>query len=257
MPDLPGIGKVPKGWIIAVGAISVGVLGYAWYKHKQSSASSGTASTGTTPTASTGDPFPPDGTVGDPTDPNSTDPATGLTYGDEQQGSYGFGFGGTGYGGFGGYGGGTGGGTGGGGGGGFTTNGQWAQQAEADLGNIGVDPVALAAALGKYLTGQALTSDQQGLVDQAIALEGYPPVAGPSNYPPNMKTGASGGQVAVPNVVGQETDAGVRAITAAGLKATHPPLKPGRGSTITAESPAAGTQVNAGSTVTLTIKEKK
>jgi len=56
--------------------------------------------------------------------------------------------------------------------GGFTTNGQWAQQAETDLGGIGISQTALAAALGHYLTGQPLAAGEQSLVDQAIAEEG-------------------------------------------------------------------------------------
>jgi PASTA domain-containing protein len=253
MPKLPLVGDVPKGWVIGVGAVSAGVLGYAWYKHRSSSSSTTAAST---PAAGTGDPYPPDGTTGDPSDPNSTDPATGLTYGDEQMGSYGYGYGGSGYAGYGGYGGGYPGATpppp---GGGGFTTNGQWAQQAETDLGGIGVNQTTLAAALGKYLTGQTLDSDQQSLVDQAIALEGYPPVAGPGNYPPNMKTGGTGGgggKIPVPNVVGQNWAGAIHQITAAGLKPS-PGAKPkGAKDPIKHQSPAAGSKVAKGSTVKIT-----
>jgi beta-lactam-binding protein with PASTA domain len=91
-------------------------------------------------------------------------------------------------------------------------------------------------------------------------VAGYPPVAGPGNFPPNIKQGGGGGgggKVAVPNVVGVETGEASRIIESVGLKASHPPLKSGRGSTVTGESPKAGSQVKSGSTVHLTIKEKK
>src|SRR5579859_4409716 len=183
MPNLPVVGKVPKGWLIAVGGGSVLVLGYVWYKHKQqAAASSSTAGTaGTTPTATTGDQYPPDGTTGNPSDPYSTDPATGMTYGDEQL------YNGGGYGGYG-YGGGQGGqggSQGGSGSGGppFATNAAWASYAEAQLSGI-VDPTALSAAVGVYLTGRPASTDQVSLIDQAIAIAGYPPVAGPGNNPP-------------------------------------------------------------------------
>lgn len=77
-----------------------------------------------------------------------------------------------------------------GGGGGFTTNAQWAQAAEQLMGSNGAD--ATAAALGKYLTGQPVTSDQQTLIQEAIAVEGYPPVAGPNGFPPSINLTAGG-----------------------------------------------------------------
>lgn len=199
MADIPGIGKMSKGWMITVGAASAGILGYAYYQHKKNAAASSSATTSTTaPTAgAAGDQYPPDGTYGDPTDPYSTDPQTGMTYGDE--GLYGGGSGGFGTGGFigGGFTGGTGG-TGSGSGSGpgsFTTNADWAQYAEQQLSGT-VDSTTLSAALGVYLTGRAASTDQVSLIDQAIAIAGYPPVAGPGNYPPNIKQGgSSGGQI--------------------------------------------------------------
>jgi len=86
-----------------------------------------------------------------------------------------------------------------------TTNSAWAQNAVAYLSqNNGTDPAALSAALGAYLAGRALTPDQVSLADQAIAVEGYPPVAGAGGYPPGIReagtpsqggTGGSGGGV--------------------------------------------------------------
>lgn len=64
-----------------------------------------------------------------------------------------------------------------------STNGQWAQQAEAYLSTLGYDPLTVAVALGKYLSGQTLTDEQMGIVSAAIAFYGNPPTAVP---PPHV-----------------------------------------------------------------------
>ena len=255
MPNLPVVGKVPKGWLIAVGGGSVVVLGYVWWRHKQNAAAT-TASTAAAAAAAgtSGGQFPPDGTTGNPSDPYSTDPETGMTYGDEQL--YGGGFGGGGFGGFGFGGGGTPGSPGGGGQpgpGSFTSNAEWASYAEQQLMGV-VDPTALSAALGVYLTGRPASTDQVSLIDQAIAIAGYPPVAGPGNNPPGIVQGpgGGGGKVTVPPVVGNNWMNAIHTLTDAGLKPS-PAAKPaGARDPITAQSPAAGTQVAKGSTVKIT-----
>ena len=157
---LPGIGNVPKPALIAVGAASVGILAYAWYRHSAGS-SAGTADPGTT----------------DTTDP-SIDPATGVPYADE------FGYTNGGYGFLGvndpstgqiiTSGSGTGIVT-------ITTNAQWSQAAQAYLASIGgFDSTAVAAALGAGLLGHYMTPDQVGIWNAAIAFEGNPP----GGYPP-------------------------------------------------------------------------
>jgi hypothetical protein len=70
--------------------------------------------------------------------------------------------------------------------GGFTSNAQWGQAAEQYLGSNGSD--AIAAAIAKYLSGQPVTSDQVTLVQEAIAVEGNPPVAGTNGNPPGYLT---------------------------------------------------------------------
>ncbi|MCW2899984.1 MAG: hypothetical protein JWO67_2249, partial [Streptosporangiaceae bacterium] len=144
--------------------------------------------------------------------------------------------------------------------GGFTTNGEWAQQAETDLGGLGINQATLAAALGNYLTGRALSTAQQSLVDQAIAEEGYPPVSGPGGYPPAMKTSATGPgggpgtKVKVPNVVGRTVNAAHEALTDAGLAYNADTAKDKHGyeRKVTAEHPKAGTSVAKGTHVGLT-----
>lgn len=183
--NLPGLGKVPKKWFLIVGGGAVVTIAYVLYKRKSTAATTTTA-TDTGTAALAGQPC--------------TDPVTGESgiYDSTgacivgstaaSQGGYYSGYGaqgvsgttppvpGT---------------------GGFTTNGQWSQQAQADLANTGIDAAALAAALGAYLTGGTLTTAQQSLVDSAIADEGYPPVSGASGYPPAMHTSATGGSGSV------------------------------------------------------------
>ena len=78
-----------------------------------------------------------------------------------------------------------------------STNASWAQQVEAYLANLGYDPTAVAAALGKYLTGQALTADQAAIVAAAQGFYGSPPQGAP---PPvtGTPTGNGGGGVTNP-----------------------------------------------------------
>jgi Fibronectin type III domain len=162
--------QVPKTLAFGGGALVV-VAAIVYYRRKQasSSASSAAAAAGTSST---------DTAAG-------IDPATGFPYGSPEDqaalASMGSGFG---------YpGGGLGGGSGGPlptGGGGFTVNSQWAQAAETYMGSNGND--AIAAALGKYLTGQPVTQDQAQIIEEAIAAEGNPPVNGPNGMPPSFKT---------------------------------------------------------------------
>ena len=241
-------GNVSKKTAVIVGGGGLGLLIIVWYRSKKNAGSSSSSSTDTTAS----------------TDQSNIDPATGFPYGSpedvaalQQQQMIGGGFGPV-------YGGGNPGGSGNPPGpGSFTDNGQWAQYAEDYLVNTVGEPAAdVGSALGKYLTAQPVDTTAKGYINQAIAFAGYPPVAGPNGNPPGIVDGPGGPppgqQVPVPNVVGMETDAGQRAIVAAGLKVSRTQkLKSGVGSTIVSESPAAGTMVNTGSTVSITIKEKR
>jgi hypothetical protein len=60
-----------------------------------------------------------------------------------------------------------------------STNASWAQQVEAYLQNLGYDPTAVGSAIGKYLTGQTLSADQQGIVAAALGFFGQPPQGAP------------------------------------------------------------------------------
>jgi hypothetical protein len=181
---LPGVGGVSKKALVIGGVASAAVIGLVLLR-KRSAASAPAATAGT--------------------DPNAIDPATGLTYAEEAAGAStsdylspglqdttgGPTYGATGY-----YDPNTGqwvyGNTGT-GQAAAVTNQQWAQNAISYLGqNGGVDTGALAQALGAYLNGQAVTSAQESLIDQAIAVEGYPPVSGANGYPPGIRTSDTG-----------------------------------------------------------------
>ena len=166
------IGKVPKKGALFVGVGGAAVLGIVWYRSKQQAAQSSTDTS--------------------QTDQSNIDPATGFPYGSaedvaaEQQiqassGGYGplYNYG-----------------LGGGGGynpnpqgpGSYTSNAQWAQAAEDYLVNtVGESPTDVGNALGKYLTGQAVTSDQKAFIEQAIAFAGAAPVPGTDGFPPSIR----------------------------------------------------------------------
>ncbi len=248
---LPGVGPVSKKWLIVVVAGSAVTVGYVVLRRKSAAASaastaaSGASSDGTSDIDSlTGDVA---GSAQDQADLAALQAGGG--YDDGDIGDYG-----------------------GGeyapvpvgtqlpGAGGFTTNGEWAQQAETDLGGVGVDQATLSAALGAYLTGRSLTADQQSLVDQAIAEEGYPPVSGTGGYPPAMKTGGgttTATKVKVPNLVGETLDTAKTTTADVGLKLSIPPgASTKKANVITSQHPAAGTQAASGSTVTVKYKTK-
>lgn len=187
---LPGLKKPANKWLVYGLAGGTALLAYLWWRNRSSgsASTSGTgAASGTAPGTGTGtDPFPWDGTYGNPSDPYSMDPGTGQTYGDEGGGTGGGGAGG-----------------GGGGGGGtsgppFSTNNEWARYAENHLPHTGTERNAI----GLYLAGRPLDPAQQQIVYDAIAVAGDPPVAGPGNYPPNLRgNGHKGGGTTAENPV--------------------------------------------------------
>jgi len=169
-------GPFPKKGVLIVLVLTGGIVAYAYYRHR--SAGAAPAATDTTGAATTGYGF----------DPNAIDPNTGLTLAQEggsQGGAYQYGYNpysppqpapqpvATQQ---------------------FVSNGDWAQAAEDYLVNtVGADATTVAAALGKYITGQQLTVEQQGVVSSAVAFFNYPPVPGVGGKPPGMNVAAQGG----------------------------------------------------------------
>lgn len=68
---------------------------------------------------------------------------------------------------------------------GFRTNAEWSQAVISYMVSSGVvtDPGPVGQALGLYLNGRP-AGDFRQLIEQAIAIEGLPPVAGPNGFPP-------------------------------------------------------------------------
>ena len=173
--NVPGVGRVPKTAVYGGVAVVV-VLVILHYRNPGPAAA---------PAAGAGA-YPPDGTAGNPADPNSVDPTSGITYGNEGIGSgaavpaYGLG-----------------GGSGGSGSSGssdgqqgppFTDNAAWSQYAENYLtSTVGEDAGTVASALGAYLAGRPVTPAQKDIIDQAVGFAGNPPVTGPGGYPPSIR----------------------------------------------------------------------
>ncbi len=181
MPDtvhVPGMGETKKSTVYIVAGGFVLVAGIAYYRSKKTAAANAAsvAQAGAT----------------------TTDPATGYPYGSAEDAAalaaqagyndgtgYGYGYGGsypyststpgtiqT----------------------GFTSNAAWAQAYESyATQNLNADAATVAAALGKYLTGQSLTNDQLSVVEQAIAFQGIPPQSGANGYPPSYNLIPNGG----------------------------------------------------------------
>lgn len=135
------------------------------------------------------------------------DPATGYPYGSAEdaaalsaqgdyqnpiQGAYGFA----------GYGGGAAANFGSGAPGSFANNAEWAQFVENyEINTMGADGPSVGNAIGKYISGQPLTTDGMvSIVQSAIAIGGYPPTSGPNGHPPGYVT-------AVPNPIPTPTPA--------------------------------------------------
>lgn len=148
----------------------------------------------------------------------------------------------------------------------FTSNAQWSQYVESYLeSNQGADPTTVGNAIGKYITGQPLTPDMIQVVQNAIAVAGYPPVAGPNGNPPNyitanQPTGGGGNPppptgVLVPNIVALRLADATGALTAAGLKIGGAKQIKGISQVVTSQNPSAGTSVQPGSTVMVTAKK--
>lgn len=166
---VPGIGPVKRNYLIAGGVVAL-LAGVYLYRQHQANAGSSAAST-TAADAAT------DPATGYPT--GSPEDLAALQQQNAQTAAAGAASGGAG-----------------GGGGlsvppestGYATNGAWSQAAQAYLvDSASGDPATVAAALGAYITGAAVTEGQKSVIEQAIAFAGYPPIAAPDGYPPHIR----------------------------------------------------------------------
>jgi hypothetical protein len=86
------------------------------------------------------------------------------------------------------------------------TNAQWSEAAMTALTAAGWTGSDVLTALGLYITGSPVTATQQGIIQAAIAAEGYPPSPGASGYPPAINTGPSTGQTSTTPAGGNPTN---------------------------------------------------
>lgn len=184
---VPGFGKVKKAYAWA-GAAVVAVLAVVWYRGR----GGGSA-------AATGGVTDPDGNVC-----GALNPATGFcpgTPGDLAASGSAAGAGGD-----------SGGGgastvdaTGTGSGPPFASNAAWSQYAIAYLvDNENRNPATVGDVLGSYLTGgQVDAATEEPVINDAIAVAGYPPVSGADGYPPAIRVSGSkaGGKTYAANPV--------------------------------------------------------
>lgn len=158
----------------------------------------------------------------------------------------------------------------------FTNNAQWSQAALQEIADLepNADSGVVAAALGVYINGQPATPAQVSIIQQAIALEGMPPVGGTNGNPPGIVTapvtsgggpgggtggGTGGGNVTVPNVVKDTVNAAHAELQKAGLTFNTDTAqdKPGFERIVTKQLPAAGKKVAKGTKVSLSWNFQK
>lgn len=244
---VPIIGETNKSTLFIAGLAGVTALGWAWWKQKKTAKAAGAAASTTNTAASQG-------------------PGYAYGYGAYAYQPYGYGFGMSGLGEYGG------------GQGDYgygyygagepvneevpaaaATNAQWSEAAMTALTSAGWAGQDVLTALGLYITGSPVSATQASIVQAAIAAEGYPPSPGATGYPPAInqsaptgQTGTTGAQVKVPDVIGSSQASAFATITDLGLKPAGTAVEPGKILWVHSESPAAGTMVATGTTVTLT-----
>lgn len=137
--DVPKVGRVKRSYVIAAG---VGVAVFVLWRYWASASSSADD-------AAPADTEVDDSSVTDSPGGPTTSDRTGNTYSDENTDGV------------------------------ITTNDQWSNAALERLSLTGWDTTAVATALGKYLTRQALDPKEALIIRAAIAVTGLPPVGGP------------------------------------------------------------------------------
>ena len=134
----------------------------------------------------------------------------------------------------------------------YTSNSAWAQAATAGLEDIGYTGTDVAEALGLYLTGAPVTTDEAAIIQAAIAEYGSPP-DGSFQIITQPSGNTTGSNVQVPNVVGQTAGSAHNAIVAAGLVPTdaNGSVKGEASWKVASTSPPGGTSVAKGSSVAI------
>jgi hypothetical protein len=158
----------------------------------------------------------------------------------------------------------------------YADNNSWGVAAVNYLVGLGIDATTANTAISNYLASQALTTAQQGDVNLAIQALGAPPslpspatsppvttppgatgtpVTTPPGTPPPTTTPGSAAKVRVPGVVGDDVVNASSACQSAGLLLTpEVPAVKGKTHIVTSQTPAAGSMVPKGATVTIKYK---
>jgi hypothetical protein len=145
----------------------------------------------------------------------------------------------------------------------YTSNPAWATAVQAGLSDVSggttYDGTDIGTAIGDYLQGQPLTPAQVSVVSTAIAEFGPAPSPPPGGIIRAPATAPGVTQIAVPKVDGLSVEEAQPLITQIGLKSAISPSTSPKGVTriITSATPAVGTKVNPGSTVTLHWTQQK
>jgi hypothetical protein len=139
----------------------------------------------------------------------------------------------------------------------YTSNAAWATAATAGLADIGYTETDVAAALGDYLESTPVTATQANYIRAALAEFGNPPI-GTFQIILVAATPPGKTMVRVPSdLIGQPQEAAFGILSAAGLKPKGTAVIKGKTLYVNKVSPAEGTSVTPGSTVTLTSSVTK
>src|SRR5262245_8152864 len=132
--DVPAVGNVDKRWLIAGGALTAGIVGYAWWRNGRTAPAPGEGELSPDDLA-----YAPDAYSGAVIPGGSTVVGTVEPQGDPK------------------------------------TNAEWSQRLVDALENVGFERNYAALTIGKYLSGQQLTTAEALMMQTAIAILGNPP----------------------------------------------------------------------------------
>ena len=152
--DIPKVGKLPKKYVYVIGGGAIAFIGWKYWQNRQSAATE-------TPTVT-----PP---VEDTFGGTGSDSSAGFQYagsGNTSTSSVDTTTN-------------------------PTTNQQWTQNAVAYADSLGYSTAAVAAAIGKYLRSEALTTTEQTYIKTVLAGVGSPPVGGPFTIITDTSTSTS------------------------------------------------------------------
>lgn len=138
----------------------------------------------------------------------------------------------------------------------YASNSAWAQAAQSGLTDVGYSPTDISAALGAYLSNQAVTSAQASIIQAAIAEYGPPPVGSYTVHlaSPPQSSGSGSPGISVPDVEGLDAAQAIQVLSSAGFRAHAPAAVKGVTHVVDGQTPKGGTKEPMGTAVYLTVK---